>query len=1821
MTRSDARRHRLRLASRLALTTALGTLVLGYGRRAYAGSCNPVGSVILCSGPADPATDTTQFLYGPLVSVQTSPGFGLDTFLTSFAGVSVEGTGGLSFDGSAPGLSIRANGTALRAYNFGGGAILVDTRGGALTAGDFNNPYSTQSGIRASNNVDGTGITIRTGDINATELGILARNFGAGDVVIDTTGGKIFARGTTIASGIYVLQAGTANAVSVASGDVRGNRHGIYVNSDSAAPVTIDSRSGQALGVADTGIFVRGRDLAIRSADSSGGIEGIFAENKAGNLLIDSTAGAVSGGRESGINVFNYGTDAAVTTADVSGVTFGIDLFSRATGSVTVDTTRGVVSSRTASGIRVQNFGTDVTVTTGGVNGGTNGIRIINSGTGALTLNSTAGAVTGPLDGISVRNSGSSMALTTGAVSGGRSGIFAVNQSGPVMIDSTAGAVSGGALHGIYVQNTGSSVSIWSGDVTGGADGIRILSTGTAPVSVDTRSGKVTGTSDTGIAIDASSVSLRTADVEGGDRGISVVNRGGAATIDTTAGVVTGMVRATNYGTSLVVNAGRTSGISALNYGSGDLVVTASSGAVPDGEVPASIFATDTGKDARLLLAGRFAVVDLIHMGTGDASIDTHAAVIDSRDNQRAVTLVTSNGDARIVTGDVRFATLTGIRAAAVSLENTGPGLSEIDTRSGSVATYAMAGPDEINTASGISALSQNGLIIRTGRVSAGYTAISADNALSGNLTIDTMGGAVRSEIGTAISAYARGESGELHISAADLSGWITAISATQKGPGGIVIEDRAGRVDGDILAENSGTGSVAIDTRGASVTSRNYGIFATNAGASLTIRTSDVSTASDAVKGINTGTGDFVIDTSQGAVRSAYDRAIWGYNSGRSMSVYAGDAAGSKTGIVALNKGSGDLTITGSGTVSGSETSIYATNFGGDVLINRSGELHGMVSVYHDGRGAARLDLRQAPVTAHNNGIQVTSTGGEIDLESAAVVSDLPDPRSAAVLAVQRGDGAIRIDTRAGQLTSTSGVGLYALSEGAGDITIQSAGISAAGQGLLAVNKGGGSLVIDSTGGMVESAASDGIYALNEAGGADMRIASGDVTGADRAIFASNKGTGSLTIDSSAGTLFAGYYGISAEGAAGSGGIAVTAGDILSNYAAILVEQQGAGAVSIDSRPGLLWSRDGHGISVAATGGGGISILSGAIDAGQPGIRAENAGGGGIAIDSTAGPIFSARESGIIAVSDAASTDIGIRAGAVTAAASAVAIAADNRGTGRTRIEVAEGALVTGGTGAISVSHSGSGRFEIANAGELRRLSGDPAAVVIDAKAVGAAGGVSLTNTGRITGTVSLTGKDDSVVNDGTWNMAGGTSDFGAGRDVFANRSNLTFVAAADGARAETTALVNLETFSNSGTVTMADGATGDTLVTSGDFDGTGGIIRLDMAGDGTSADLLRITGNVTGGPSRLAINYLGPAGGIGTIGVPLVQVGGTTKDGDFRIANPVWDGVVYRLVLGAGNSWSATAAFSLAETFAALDRDAGVAERLLDGQQAGLVNAMAQDCTRFGPGGACVSLAGRSTTLSEDQGASDALVLTAALQPRETSWRVGAFLDQRVAGELPDGFSFERMGPTLGGFAGYGAADGRGPRLRLSGAWSTAQLGVERPDLLGLIEGGTAQATFSGWGLGGEVGYGFGLAASTAVTPFAGLRRVVSTRGAYAEQDGDAAYPLSAEAMSMAQTTVSAGATLHAGRADALSLEAGFGVEHDVAVALDSFDGSFRDIGSFAVDPGSAWRRTRLFGGAGLDYTLDDGVGLSLTAAARQLPLDGAVDVTATAGVRASF
>ena len=91
--------------------------------------------------------------------------------------------------------------------------------------------------------------------------------------------------------------------------------------------------------------------------------------------------------------------------------------------------------------------------------------------------------------------------------------------------------------------------------------------------------------------------------------------------------------------------------------------------------------------------------------------------------------------------------------------------------------------------------------------------------------------------------------------------------------------------------------------------------------------------------------------------------------------------------------------------------------------------------------------------------------------------------------------------------------------------------------------------------------------------------------------------------------------------------------------------------------------------------------------------------------------------------------------------------------------------------------------------------------------------GAANIRNSGLIAGRVSLTDNDDTVVNTGTF-RATGTSDFGAGDDVFTNHGSLVIPA---GNAVRSVKFSNLETFNNSGLIDLRNGQVGDTLTLDG--------------------------------------------------------------------------------------------------------------------------------------------------------------------------------------------------------------------------------------------------------------------------------------------------------------------------------------------------------------------------------------------------------------------
>ncbi|MFO1034967.1 MAG: pertactin-like passenger domain-containing protein [Hyphomicrobiales bacterium] len=107
-----------------------------------------------------------------------------------------------------------------------------------------------------------------------------------------------------------------------------------------------------------------------------------------------------------------------------------------------------------------------------------------------------------------------------------------------------------------------------------------------------------------------------------------------------------------------------------------------------------------------------------------------------------------------------------------------------------------------------------------------------------------------------------------------------------------------------------------------------------------------------------------------------------------------------------------------------------------------------------------------------------------------------------------------------------------------------------------------------------------------------------------------------------------------------------------------------------------------------------------------------------------------------------------------------------------------------------------------------------------------------------------------------------------------------------------------------NAGTVDLQDGVVGDTVTVTGNYTG-GGQLKLDADTGAGTADLLAITGNVTGPHTTIALNNLSVSGsytGDGPdAGIALVSVGGTTAANDFALAGGpfVAGGFLYGLSL----------------------------------------------------------------------------------------------------------------------------------------------------------------------------------------------------------------------------------------------------------------------------------------------------------------------------------
>jgi len=303
---------------RLALTTALATMTMGYGLRpANAGLCT-VGGPSYCSGAADGINDVTvtRNAGGP-IDIRTNAGFGLDTTTTGYDAFYLRGVGGTSLaDNNAS--SITGFNSGIDAYNTVSGALSI------TTTGAVNGTYG--SGIRAHNQAGTTELSISTANVTANNIGIYAANDGTGSTSVTATGHVSAARST----GIYARNGSAGTNLTVNATSVSAARQGVsaYNSGTGSTSVTttgtIDSSGGKAAG----GIYAyggsNGTHVTVNAyGDVSGSRSGIRASNYgAGNLSITAT-GAVTSDRGTGISA-NISAIGRRLTVDASGDVYGL---------------------------------------------------------------------------------------------------------------------------------------------------------------------------------------------------------------------------------------------------------------------------------------------------------------------------------------------------------------------------------------------------------------------------------------------------------------------------------------------------------------------------------------------------------------------------------------------------------------------------------------------------------------------------------------------------------------------------------------------------------------------------------------------------------------------------------------------------------------------------------------------------------------------------------------------------------------------------------------------------------------------------------------------------------------------------------------------------------------------------------------------------------------------------------------------------------------------------------------------------------------------------------------------------------------------------------------------------------------------------------------------------------------------------------------------------------------------------------------------------------------------------------------------------------
>ncbi|MEM8823054.1 MAG: autotransporter domain-containing protein, partial [Pseudomonadota bacterium] len=321
--------------------------------------------------------------------------------------------------------------------------------------------------------------------------------------------------------------------------------------------------------------------------------------------------------------------------------------------------------------------------------------------------------------------------------------------------------------------------------------------------------------------------------------------------------------------------------------------------------------------------------------------------------------------------------------------------------------------------------------------------------------------------------------------------------------------------------------------------------------------------------------------------------------------------------------------------TISGATVGIDATNTGtGALSITATGDVTGIAGAgisaeQQDSFATGDVTISATNVTGGSNGITTTNSGyGGLSISADNVAGG-----GFGIEATDYGNGTLSIITT-GTVSGQANDGIFAYKSLAtsGDVTISAGSVSGGDDGVYASNRGTGGLSVTTTGD-VTATNNDGVRVYQGLyGTGDVVISTANVTGGFGGIDADNLGTGSLTITATGDVVGTAEIGILAkqENGTSTGDLTISAGNVTGGGYGLYVENRTQGAIAITTTGAVTGGNyDGIELVQFSNTSGSVSLNVVDVSGGRNGIDATNSGAGATSIIST-GSVSGATEDGI---------------------------------------------------------------------------------------------------------------------------------------------------------------------------------------------------------------------------------------------------------------------------------------------------------------------------------------------------------------------------------------------------------------------------------------------------------------------------------------------------------------------------------------------------------------------------------------------------------------